>query len=168
LITKKHADYLLFKLAFEIIKNQQHLTEKGFNEILSIKASMNKGLSGKLKQAFSNITPYIRPNVNNIIIQNPNWLVGFTTAEGCFLVRITDKPRTQVLLIFKLTQHIRDEQLFRNLVYYLNCGNIYVEERSVSFTVTKFSDLSEKILPLFDKYPIQGIKRLNYLDFVKV
>ena len=90
LITIKHADYLLFKLEFEIIKNKQHLTEKGFKEILFIKASINKGLSGrarpdkpsgpkgpaglstKLKEVFPNITPYLRPNVNNIIIQNPN------------------------------------------------------------------------------------------------
>lgn len=168
LITKKHADYLLFKSAFDILKKKQHLTEKGLNEIVAIRASLNKGLPGKLKEAFLNITPLERPNNWDTTIIDPNWLSGFTTAEGNFLVRVLDKPRTQVLLRFKLTQHSRDEELIRSLVNYLGCGKIYIEERSVSFIVTKFSDITDKILPLFDKYPIQGIKRLNYADFVKV
>ena len=168
LITKKRADYLLFKSACEIIKNKQHLTEEGFNKILALRASINKGLPEVLKEAFPNITPAERPIVNNENIPDPNWISGFTTAEGNFLVRILDKPKTQVMLRFKLTQHIRDEELFSLLTDYLDCGKIYVDERSVSLIVTKFSDLSEKIVPLFDKYPVQGLKRLNYADFVKV
>ena len=56
----------------------------------------------------------------------------------------------------------------RSLIDYLDCGKIYVDERIISFIVTKYSDITDKILPLFDKHPIQGIKRLNYLDFYKV
>ena len=32
----------------------------------------------------------------------------------------------------------------------------------------KFSDLAEKIIPLFQKYQIQGTKHLDYTDFVSV
>jgi hypothetical protein len=32
----------------------------------------------------------------------------------------------------------------------------------------KFQDIFEKIIPLFDKYPIKGIKALDYSDFKKV
>jgi hypothetical protein len=63
LITKKYADYLLFKSAFDIIKNKQHLTEKGFKEIVALRASLNKGLPEKLKEAFPNITASERSNV---------------------------------------------------------------------------------------------------------
>ena len=55
LITKKLADYLLFKEAVELIKNKEHLTLEGFNKIISIRASMNKGLPEILKKDFSNI-----------------------------------------------------------------------------------------------------------------
>lgn len=55
LITKKLADYLLFKEAVELIKTQEHLTIEGFNKIISIRASMNKGLPEILKKSFSNI-----------------------------------------------------------------------------------------------------------------
>jgi hypothetical protein len=63
LITNKLADYTLFKQAFELIKNKEHLTPEGFHKILAIKASINNGLSGSLKEAFPNIIPVQRPIV---------------------------------------------------------------------------------------------------------
>jgi hypothetical protein len=39
---------------------------------------------------------------------------------------------------------------------------------AVNFVVSRFSDITEKIIPFFDKYPLVGVKRLDYLDFVKV
>ena len=170
LITQKFADYLLFKSAFEIIKKKEHLTLEGFHKLLAIRGGMNKGLPEILKDAFTNITPVKRSSVLDSKIPDPNWLAGFTTAEGSFMVRVMDRPnsRTQVLLRFKLTQHPKDEQLMRSLVDYLDCGKIYVSVRSVDFIVTKFSDITNKLVPFFGKYPIQGIKLLNYLDFLKV
>ena len=50
----------------------------------------------------------------------------------------------------------------RSLVDYLGCGKIYVNVGSVDFIVTKFSDITNKLVPLFEKYPIQGIKYLNW------
>lgn len=34
--------------------------------------------------------------------------------------------------------------------------------------MARFSDMNEKIIPFFDKYPLVGCKRQDYLDFVKV
>lgn len=39
---------------------------------------------------------------------------------------------------------------------------------AVSFHVTKFKDVLDVIIPFFYKYPIHGIKRLDYLGFCKV
>jgi len=72
LITQKWSDYQLFKLAFNIIKNKNHLTQDGLNELISIKSSMNLGLGNELKLAFPNIKPITRPKVTNNIIQDPN------------------------------------------------------------------------------------------------
>jgi len=63
LITKKLADYTLFKLAFNIIKNKNHLTEKGLLELVALKAELNKGLSQDLCIAFPNIIPVLRLEV---------------------------------------------------------------------------------------------------------
>lgn len=34
--------------------------------------------------------------------------------------------------------------------------------------VSKFSDIENIIIPLFEKYPIQGTKQLDYLNFCKI
>ncbi len=60
LITQKYADFLLFKKAFDIINDKKHLTIEGLHEFISIRASLNKGLSERLKLAFPNIKPVIR------------------------------------------------------------------------------------------------------------
>ena len=63
LSTKKRADFELFKLAFKLINLKEHLNTKGFMKILSLKASLNKGLSSELESAFPNITPFLRPKM---------------------------------------------------------------------------------------------------------
>ena len=58
LITKKRSDYELFKLAINLIENKEHLTPEGLEKLVSIRASMNLGLTSDLKFAYPNITPY--------------------------------------------------------------------------------------------------------------
>ena len=65
LITQKWADYELFKQAFYIVKNKEHLTMEGLHNIVAIKASMNTGLSNELKAAFPNVVPVKRPRVKD-------------------------------------------------------------------------------------------------------
>jgi hypothetical protein len=49
---------------------------------------------------------------------------------------------------------------------YLNTGNIYnySEKSAVVLEIVNFSDISDIIIPFFEKYPIIGIKQLDYLD----
>ena len=82
-------------------------------------------------------------------------MAGFTNGEGCFLINIyrskTTKLGEAVQLEFQLTQHSRDEQLMRNLVEYLGCGNVYRYKEAVVFKITKIncaSYLNEKVIPL--------------------
>lgn len=72
LITQKRADYQLFKRAVNLIKEGAHLTSEGLTKIVSIKASMNKGLSDKLATYFPNIVPEVRPIVEDQEIKDPN------------------------------------------------------------------------------------------------
>ena len=53
LLTKKYADFLLFKSAVFLLKDKKHLTLDGLNEIVNIRASMNKGLTETLTNNFS-------------------------------------------------------------------------------------------------------------------
>lgn len=72
LITQKYADFLLFKQVVNLMNDKAHLTSEGLAKILALKASMNNGLSGKLKEFFPHIVPVPRPLVENQEILDPN------------------------------------------------------------------------------------------------
>ena len=151
---------------------KEHLTLEGLRKLVALRASLNWGLPSALEAAFSNTIPHTRPSVLDFGIKDPQWLAGFTSAEGCFLVRIikssTHRSGFQVFLVFKLGQHLKDEQLMISLVDYLGCGNVYVDGTVVEFRVTKFSDVTEKVIPFFSKYKIHGVKAKDFADWCLV
>ena len=53
------------------MNGKEHLTKEGLEKIVSIKGSINLGLSSKLKAAFPNITLVERPVISNMLIQSP-------------------------------------------------------------------------------------------------
>lgn len=182
LLTQKFKDYLLFKHAFNIVKNKEHLTLEGIRQIISIKDSLNLGLSENLKEVFPNITTFKSEDVelcsDTLMINwdtvEPYWLVGFTSGEGCFfinMIKSKSKLNEQVQLVFQITQHTRDEILMKNLISYFGCGYIKVKTSSkfswLDFVVTKFSDIDEKIIPFFKKYGIFGVKLEDFEDWSK-
>lgn len=76
LITQKRADYELLKMAVEVIKKKTHTTVEGLNKILSLKASINNGLSPALQKAFPKVIPVQRPLVVDQEIKDPNRVSG--------------------------------------------------------------------------------------------
>jgi hypothetical protein len=71
---EKYSDFRLFKsiaAIAELVYNKEHLTEEGLNKVLSLKASLNKGLSLNLKQSFPLIIAIERPKVYEDSIINP-------------------------------------------------------------------------------------------------
>jgi hypothetical protein len=55
LLTRKHNDFIMFKAIVEIVQNKEHLCNKGLLRIVSLKGSLNKGLSENLKESFPNV-----------------------------------------------------------------------------------------------------------------
>lgn len=49
----------------------------------------------------------------------------------------------------------------------LNCGSYYSSSNSEigNYIVSKLSDITEKIIPFFEKHPILGVKCLDFKDF---
>jgi len=143
---------------------------EGFTKLLAIRASLNLGLSTELKTEFSHIIPVVRPLVIQPKVLDPQWLVGFTEAEGCFLIDIykaQTKVGEAVRLIFQLTQHSRDEALMNRLVEFFDCGSVYSSENILNYRVKDFSNIY-KIISIFQKYPIIGVKAQNFKDFCEV
>jgi hypothetical protein len=65
LITQKLADYILFKQAVELVQQKEHLTKEGLLKLVSIKASLNLGLSEKLKESFPGVIPVTKPLIES-------------------------------------------------------------------------------------------------------
>ncbi len=177
LITKKGADYFLFKMAVNLIKNKEHLTKEGLRKIVAIKASINKGLSNTLKEIFPDVKPVPKPLIADQEIKDPNWISGFVTGEGCFFIDIRKSSAYKigyvVQLKFQVTQHFRDKALLENLIEYFGCGRYNqkgddLNSRAGDFIVSNFSDIYEKIIPFLKKYPIEGVKALDFADFCEV
>ena len=56
----------------------------------------------------------------------------------------------------------------RSLVEFLKCGVIFKNREAIYFRVTKFHDITDKIIPFFEKYRIHGVKALDFADFCQV
>lgn len=63
LITQKRADFELFKQVIEIMNKGEHTSMEGLQQIVNLKASMNRGLSDELKASFPDTIPVARPVV---------------------------------------------------------------------------------------------------------
>ena len=124
---------------------KEHFSLQGIREIVSMKASLNWGLSDKLKTAFPGIIPFERPNVKLPTYIDLNWLVGFSEGEGSFHISIyKSKTKTGYVLTLKyqITQHFRDADLMKALVPIFGCGHYKKKSPPPGtvgdFVVTKF------------------------------
>ena len=74
----------------------------------------------------------------------------------------------RVRVSFNISQHNRDRHLMNQLILFFDCGSVYDNNDMISFNVYRLRDIHEKIMPFFNKYPVRGVKYLNYCDFCEV
>ena len=169
LLTQKAADFILFKQVLDLIKEKDNLSIEGISKIINIKASMNLGISETQKSNFSLtlwadaavkkaevlINPVVRPVIITNNIFDPNWISGFTSAEGSFDVSfrksLNPKVKKYVTLRFRIYQHERDRNLMELLIKYLGSGKIEKHSKNpvVNLTIGKFSDINNIIIPFY-------------------
>lgn len=172
--SKKYIDYMLFKSAVLLVKERKHHTDKGLQEVVNIRASLNKGLTEILSANFPDTIPVTKPLSRVSDSLNSNWLLGFIEGEGCFFVSLSKSSlnltKFYTSLLFKITQHKRDIELIKRIANFLDCGFIIEESNAstVSLNCKKSSDILDKIIPFFDNYPLIGHKKSDYEDFYNV
>jgi hypothetical protein len=171
LISQKYGDFIIFKNIVELMNKNEHLNKDGIIKIINLKAVLNKGLSDILKINFPNLIKIERSKVNFPIYIDPYLIGGFFSGDGCFSVSIykssSHKIGYGVLFQVTFTQHSRDEVLFNNIKKVLECGNIikYSKRNAIVLKISNFKDIYYKMIPLFNKHKIIGVKSLDYLDF---
>lgn len=178
LVTAKLADYILFKKAFDIILLKEHLSQQGLLKIVGIKASLNLGLNKNIKEAFSNWEELQvnRPNYTFKCIPDSNWMAGFASGDSSFNIKISKSSTStlgqRVQLRFAIELNIREKDLIQHLPTYFKLTNIkknvYINNQVARFQIVNYSDITDKILPFFEKYLIQGKKSLDFISFKEV
>lgn len=174
LFTRKQSDFLLFKEVITLMTEGKHLTLEGLNRIVSIKTTLNGGeISDNLRLAFLNLEPALAPKIDNRKIKDLHWLAGFTDAEGCFFIALKKSPKSKlgetVWLRFILSQHSKNKDLLESLISTFNCGRYISKSKSdcSEFIVEKFTDVRDKVIPIFEEFKLYGLKSKNYDDFKK-
>jgi hypothetical protein len=111
-------------------------------------------------------------------VLNPDYIVGFVDGEGCFSITINRNGDRlpEVRLIFEIELREDDEAILHEIAEMLDCGNIYRLDYEryakwrphVKLKVSNFSDISQKIIPFFQRYTLQAKKRLQFERFCLV
>lgn len=163
LFTKKNEDFLLFKSAALLMNSKIHLTRNGLQQVINLRASINRGLTLTLKEHFPNTMSVARVYINDCNL-NGEWLAGFVSGDGGFGIRNRSNGGT---LVFYITQNKRDVELLKSIARYLGCGNVSPSNKGTyNLTVQRFLDIYNIVIPFFNTYEIRGEKYLNYLDWV--
>ncbi len=107
------------------------------------------------------------------------WIAGFVDGEGCFSVPIfrnhQAKLRWQVQPQFVVAQSVSGRDALEVLVSVLGCGKVYVNQRHddhreqlALYSVKRFNELRDIIVPFFQEHQLRTSKRENFDKFVTV
>lgn len=107
-----------------------------------------------------------------------DYIVGLTDGEGCFYVetRVPDKTHgSRVELHFFVKLREDELPLLQKVQEFFGCGGIYYQKEyrlnqsaCYRFGITSQNDLHTKLIPFFDKHPLQSQKIKNYLLFRQI
>jgi len=68
-----------------------------------------------------------------------------------------------------ITQESLEIEMLNELILFFGCGYVYTgPDNRGYYTVRSMIDLQTKIIPFFDKHPLQTKKYLSFLQFKKV
>jgi hypothetical protein len=90
------------------------------------------------------------------------WFIGFTDAEGCFLIQT--KNKSEVHFCFKITLHIDDSAVLFLIKDKLGIGVVSIKGNTCLFSIHSFQHIVDVLVPIFDKYPLITHKQLDYRD----
>lgn len=104
---------------------------------------------------------------------SPDYVVGLTDGEGCFLVQIRTDCR--IVLRYFITQRFDNKKLLEKVLEFFKIGYVYRkfqgnDKKKMTFVyeVTKQDDIQNGIIPFFRKYPLEGVKQESFKRFARI
>lgn len=111
----------------------------------------------------SPVKEYI-PTLNSLSEENfYEWFRGLVDGEGCFMIK---RSNNSFVFRFDIYMHRDDTGMLKYIADRLGVGRVYQGNRFSSYVVSSRIDLI-KIINIFDNYPLNTTKNLNYLIFKK-
>ena len=112
-------------------------------------------------------------------LEMANWISGFTDGEGCFVVSVIRNSTTrfgkQIFPEFVVTQGAKSLSALEAIKGFFGCGSIVLNKRYDNhnehlyrYCVRSISELNEKIIPFFEKFPLRTYKQKDFVLFKKV
>jgi len=128
------------------------------DNIFSYKENIKEGTNNAHKEIFK------LPMDDKFI----DWFIGLCEAESNFLIRKRKNEKGEVIgfeFVFRITLHKDDKKILEQIKNILNCGRLNTERDVYIFTISKISEIETILIPIFDKFPLNTVKYLDYLDF---
>lgn len=109
-----------------------------------------------------------------------DYIVGLTDGEGCFYVNIwkslSYRAGVGVQMHFHLKMQEKDKPLLEKVRNTLKCGAVYFQKEQRAnhcqcyrYTVSSRRDIFEKVIPFFEKNPLQSVsKRASFRIFSQI
>lgn len=109
---------------------------------------------------------HIKENIPNASKEFINWFVGFADAEGCFTI-FSNKSWTVAGFRFHIELHVDDINILHKIAETLGVGKVKLVKtrNSAEFSVSVFEDIVRVILPIFQEFPLQTTKYLDFTSF---
>jgi hypothetical protein len=108
---------------------------------------------------------------------NPQWIVGFCDGEACFNLDVhilkSMRWKIQIQPEFTVVQHERDIQVLHAFKDYFGCGSVIINRKDKTSTrwmwrVKNVKNLTELILPFFEKHQLKTQKKTEFILFRKI
>ena len=99
------------------------------------------------------------------------YITGFTDGEGCFSISFTKREKLhsgiEVRPSFAVGQNKKSLAVFQLMHTYFGCGAIRFSksDQMYKYEVRSIQDLQKRIIPHFEKYPLQTVKRSDFESF---
>jgi len=109
----------------------------------------------------------LKPSINTNFIE---WFVGICEAESNFLCRVRKNKEGEAVgfeFVFRICLHKDDRNVLEYIKSTLDCGRLNTERDTLVFTISQLSNIETILIPLFEQFPLNTTKHLDYLAFKK-
>ena len=107
-------------------------------------------------------------------VLNPWFVTGLVEGEGCFTVSFSFRKKLKIGIetrpSFSVSLNQRDLELLKQLHEYFGCGAIRYSrsDRTYKYESRSISDLTRRIVPHFERYPLVGSKSKDFAIFAEI